>query len=274
MFKKLLIAAVAVIAGLVVLTKVTKISPKVWLGDCCRTARRMVPPEVQLKQLKADIDNIDRDIDKNLATLARMAAEVDQFADNLAQERDRLAHLRADIRDMQKSLKEQTQWVVYRGRKTDADDLTRRLDMAVTEYTCLKEKVKVQNTIFAEKKNTLASAKKRITAMKNEQEKLRVLAVRLDHELELVKMKQIQNQVTDFDDSALSRAQQNAKDVEMRLREIEKLIQYKKEFGRTDTTQLETIQGKSREEVLHAAKEALRDDEAVQGVLLDKNDER
>ena len=135
--------------------------------------------------------------------------------------------------------------------------------MAVTEFNCLKEKVKVQDKIFSERKRTLSAAKDRITVMKNEQEKLRVLAVRLEHELELVRIKQIQNQVTDFEDSALSRAQQNAKFVESRLREIEKLIEYKKEFGRTDTTSLESIKGKSREEVLYSAKAALQDDTNV-----------
>ena len=273
MLKKLLIATVAVVAGMVVLTKVTKISPKILFGDCCRSVRNMVPPEVQLKQLKADIENIDKDIDKNLGTLARMAAEVDEFADTLARNRDRQAHLRADISDMQQALKDDVKKVLFRGKKYDADDLTCRLEMAVTEYNCLKEKIRVQEKILAEKKRTLAAAKERITAMKNEQEKLRVLAVRLEHELELVRMKQIQNQVTDFDDSALSRAQQNAKDVESRLREIEKLIEYKKEFGRTDTTTLETIKGKSREEVLRAAKAALRDDnEATEAVANDEND--
>ena len=273
MFKKLLIAAVAVIAGLVVLTRVTKISPSIWFGDCCRAVKHMVPPEVQLKQLKADIENIDKDIDKNLGTLARMAAEVDQFGENLNCNRDRQAHLKADISDMHQCLKDQAERVVYHGRKVDADDLTRRLEMAVTEFKCLKEKVKVQEKVHAEKKRTLAAAKERITAMRNEQEKLRVLAIRLEHELELVKMKQIQNQVTDFDDSALTRAQSNARDVETRLKEIEKLIQYKAEFGRTDTTSLETIKSKSREEVLHSAKAALRDDNATEEVLLDKGND-
>jgi chromosome segregation ATPase len=263
MFKKLLIATVAMIAGTVVLSKVTHISPKIWFGDCCKAVKNMVPPEVQLKQLKADIDNIDKEIDKNLGTLARMATEVDQFGEDLACNRNRQAHLRADITDMHKALKDQAERVVYRGRSTDADDLTRKLEMAVTEFNCLKEKVKVQEKIYTEKKRTLSAAKERITAMKNEQEKLRVLAVRLEHELELVRMKQIQNQVTDFDDSALSRAQQNAKDVETRLREIDNLIQLKKDFGRTDATALETIKGKSREEVLHSAKAALQDDDNV-----------
>ncbi len=271
MLKKLLIAAVAFVAGLVVLTKVTKISPAVWFGDCCRSVKHMVPPEVQLKQLKLDIENIDKEIDKNLGTLARMHAELDQFKENLACNSDRVAHLRTDIDEMHKCLKNQADFVVFRGRKFDADDLTRRLEMAVTEFKCLKEKVKVQEKIHAEKKATLRAAKERIAAMKDEQERLRVLAIRLEHELELVKMKQIQNQVTDFDDSALTRAQQNAKDVETRLKEIEKLIEYKKEFGRTDTTTVDTIKGKTREEVLHSARAALRDDNATEEVSLDKN---
>ncbi len=272
MLKKLLIASVAVIAGTVVLSKVTHISPRILFGDCCKAVKNMVPPEVQLKQLHADINNIDKEIDKNLGTLARMATEVDQFGDDLARNKDRQAYLKTDISAMHKVLKDQAELVSFRGKKYDADDLTRRLEMAVTEYNCLKEKVKVQEKIYGEKKRTLVAAKERITAMKNEQEKLRVLAVRLEHELELVKMKQIQNQVTDFDDSALSRAQQNAKDVETRLREIEKLIEYKKEFGRTDATTLETIKGKSREEVLHSAKAALQDDTNVK-VAIDNDEE-
>jgi chromosome segregation ATPase len=263
MLKKLLIAAVAVIAGMTVLTKMTNISLKTWFGDCCRSVRHMVPPEVQLKQLKADIDNIDKEIDKNLGALARMAAEVDQFGEDLDRNRNRQAHLRADISDMKKGLEEQTAKVMFRGRKFNADDLTLKLERAVTEYNCLKEKVKLQERIFAEKKRALAAAKEKITAMKNEQERLRVLAVRLEHDLELVRMKQIQNQAIDFDNSALSRAQQNAKDVEARLREIEHRIEYMKEFGRTDATTLEPIKGKSREEVLHAAKAALQDDSKV-----------
>jgi chromosome segregation ATPase len=272
MLKKLLIASVAVIAGMVVLTKVTKISPKIWFGDCCRSVRNMVPPEVQLKQLKADIENIDKEIEKNLCTLARMATEVDQFGEDLGRNRDRQAHLKADITDLSKALKDRAELVVFRGKKCDADDLTRKLEMHVTEYNCLKEKVKVQDQIFSQKKRTLATAKDRITAMKNEQERLRFLALRLENELELVRMKQIQNQVTDFDDSALSRAQQNAKDVESRLREIDKLIKFKKEFGYTDSTTPETIKGKSREEVLHSAKAALQDENVKVAIDNDEND--
>ena len=55
----------------------------------------MVPPEVQLKQLKAEIDNIDKDINNNLSRLARMKAEVDVFGEELDAKRDRQVRLRS-----------------------------------------------------------------------------------------------------------------------------------------------------------------------------------
>jgi len=267
MLKKLLIAAVAVIAGLVVLTKVTKISPMVWLGDCCKSARNMVPPEVQLKQLKADINNIDKEIDKNLAALAHKAAEVDTFADQMARDRDRQAHLLADIGDMSKSLQDSNEKVVFRGSKADADDLTQRLNMANTEYACLREKVKTQDKILTEKKHALKTAKGRIAKMKNQQDELRLLAVQLENQLEMLRMKQVENQEAVFDDSALSRAQETARDVKTRLREIDNLIMYKKEFGRTEKVEPEP--SLNREEVLKNSDSLLRESNTTQQVSKD-----
>jgi hypothetical protein len=274
MLKKILIAAVAVLVGTVVLSKVTHISPLVWLKDCCHSARNLVPPEVQLKQLKADIDNIDKDIDKNVSKLARLDVGVEMFANELQAKRERVADLRSRISDMQASLKDQRERVFFRGHKVDADDLTRQLDMNVTEYTCLKEQVKTQETILAEKKKTLLTAKQRISDMKNEKERLRLLAAKLESHLELVRMKQVQNQDIVFDDSAVSQARQTAKDVETRLREMEKLMEYKNQFGLAEKSKIEKEESKSREEVLKAAKAALQEDNEQPATVAVEKDEK
>jgi chromosome segregation ATPase len=271
MLKKLLIAAIAVIAGTMVVSKMTKISPTVWFSDCCRSARNMVPPEVQLKQLKTEINNIDKDLSNNLSRLARMKAEVDVFAEELDAKRDRQAKLRADISDLKKSLDNGTERVVFRGRKVEAEDLTRRLDMAVTEYTCLKEQVKAHDQVLTSKKRTLEVAKNRIAEMKNEKEKLRLLAAKLETHLEMVKMKQMENQVVDFDESAVSQARQTARDIEMRLREAEAKMKLEAQFGLNPKSIAEKDETKSKDEVLRAAKAALQDDNATEEVLLDKN---
>jgi chromosome segregation ATPase len=262
MLKKLLIAAVAVIAGMVVLAKTTGVCPSVWLKDCCKSIRNSVPPETKLKQLKAEIDNIDRDINKNLSRLAHMRVEVDQFDKELDAKRDRQAALRADMREIDGLLDKQTQTVVFHGRKVGAEDLSRRLDMATIEYNGLKEQIKAHEQLLGDKKRTLEAAMNRITEMKNTKEKLRVTAARLETQLELVKMKQMQNQVIDFDESAVSKAQETAKEIETQLRVAEETIKLKTQFGYTaDKSAVGTEETKSKDEVRKAARAALQDNE-------------
>jgi chromosome segregation ATPase len=257
MFKKLLIAAVAVVAGLAVLNLSLV---RVWYREACSKAKSLVPPEVRLKQLNSEIDNIDKDIKKNISRLARMEVEVKMFEEQLDAKRDRQAHLRSDISEMRKSLETaRTEKVFYNGRKVDSSRLTSRLDMAVTEFTSLKEQVKVQEQLLGDKKRTLEAAHNRITEMKNEKEKLRLLATRLATHLELVKMKQLQNQEIAFDDSAISNAREIAKDVEIQLRTAEADMKLKSQFGYAEKSPLEK-EGKSTEEVLKSAREALQDD--------------
>jgi len=258
MFKKLLIAAVAVVAGLAVLNHSLV---KVWYKEACGKAKSMVPPEVRLKQLNSEIDNIDKDIKKNISRLARMEVEVKMFEEQLDAKRDRQAHLRSTIGDMQKSLQgNHTEKVAYHGRKVPPSRLTSQLDMNVTEFTSLKEQVKVQEQLLTDKKRTLEVAHNRITEMKNEKEKLRLLATRLATHLELVKMKQIQNQEIAFDDTAISNAREIAKDVETQLRVAETDMKLKSQFGYAEKTVIEK-EAKSTEEVLKSAREALQDDE-------------
>jgi chromosome segregation ATPase len=272
MLKKMLIAAVAVVAGMVVLTKVTKISPMVWFGDCCRTAQRMVPPEVQLKQLNHEIDKIDGDIRKNISRLAHMEVEVKMFEEKLDRKREKQAKLRADIRDMQKSLQAQTEKVAFRGHKVRSTELTNSLDIAVTEFTSLKEQIKVQEELLTNKKRTLDVARSRITEMRNEQEKLRLLATKLATNLELVRMKQVQSQEVVFDNSALDNARSLAKDVEVQIRTAEQTLKLQAEFGLADKLVPEK-EGKSREEVLKAAQAVLDDNQPLEKVAADEKDE-
>jgi hypothetical protein len=272
MLKKILIAAVAVIAGTVVLGKVTGISPRVWLTNCCQGIRKSVPPEKKLEQLKADIESIDSDISKNISRLARMSAEIKQFEAELNDKRDRQAHLRTDISDMQRSLKDGTQRVFFRGDKVDGDKLTRRLDMTVTEFTCLKEQIKAHEQLLTDKKNTLEAAHNRLAEMKNEKEKLRVLAAKLETHLELVKLKQIQNQVIDFDDSAVTRARQTAKDIETTLLTAEEEMKIRGQYGLANKSKLEKEELKSRSEVLQAAKAALQEDSEASEVTVEKKE--
>jgi chromosome segregation ATPase len=263
MLKKLFIAAVAVIAGMVVLNKVTKVSPMVWLGNCCRSVQTMVPPEVQLKQLNKEIGNIDNDIKRNISRVAAMEEEVKQFERDVAAQRSRLGELKAQI----KRNSSDSRFV-----KAESSDL-RKLDRDVTEYTCLKEKNKIHEKVLEEKRRTLETAHNRLTKMVNEKENLTLLAARLTGHLEAVKMQQTGTPV-EFDDSAIRRCRELAQEIETRLNTAEREVKLLKHYGYGDSTTL-VDEGKSREEVLKAARKALEDDNAsTDKVSIEKDDEK
>jgi chromosome segregation ATPase len=265
MLKKLFIATVAVIAGMVVLNKVTHVSPMVWLGNCCSSVKHMVPPEVQLKQLNKEIGNIDNDIKKNIGRVAAMEEEVRQFERDVAGQRTHLKGLKADISEMRTSLE-------VRFVKAETSDLTRKLDRTVTEYTCLKEKNKIQEKILEEKRRALETAHNRLAKMGNEKEKLSLLAVKLAGHLEAVKLQQTGTPV-EFDDSAITRCQELAKEIETRLNTAERESRLLKQYGYADSTTV-IEEGKSREEVLKAARKALEDDNGpTEKVSADKEDQ-
>lgn len=254
MFKKLLIAAVAVVAGLAVLNLSLV---KVWWKDCCHSAQRLVPPEVQLKQLNHEIANIDKDIKKNIGRLAAMEVEVNQLQKDVKGQHVRLGELKSDMTAMKKSLEDGTSRVAFHGGKVDAADLTRKLNRTVTSYTSLREKTKIQEKLLEEKKRTLEAAHARLTEMFNEKEKLTLLSARLAGHIEATKMKTM-NTAVEFDDSAIARCHEIAQDIETRLNVADREAELKtKYYG---SSSVSGVEEKSREEVLKATRKALEED--------------
>lgn len=270
MLKKLLIATVAVVAGLTVLSKVTKISPLLWWKDACCAARNMVPPETQLRQLNAEIGNIDRDIKKNISRVASMENSVETLGKELDGQRTRLTELRSDIEELRVGLeKPRAEKVAFHGRRAKTSELTRRLDRCVTEFTCLKERVKAREKLLEEKNRTLEVAKARLTEMKNEKEKLTLVAARLASHLEAVKMQQMESQIN-FDNSAIERCHELAADIEARLNTADKEARLLAKYGYKNSTSA-VAEEKSADDVLKAARKALQD-EQQEKVAADKEE--
>jgi predicted nucleic acid-binding Zn-ribbon protein len=270
MLKKLIIAAVAVIAGLVVLNQSSLV--KTYWSKFCHSAKRMVPPERRLEQLNIEIANIDKDIKKNLSRLAAMEVEANMFEDRLNEARKEQAHVRADITDMRKALEAGGEKVVFRTSPISASRLTDRLEIAVTKFTGLKERIKAQEKILKNKRHTIEVAHKRISDMKDAQEKLRNTSSELENHLEMVRLKQVQNQDLTIDDSgALSKAIDIAKDVEIQLRTAEKEMELQAQFGYADKVP-EEKPSRNREEVLKSARQALEEDSKLAANATEKDE--
>ena len=260
MLKKLIIAAVAVVAGLAILNLSLV---KVWWKDCCHSANRLVPPEVRLKQLNSEIDNIDKDIKKNIGNLARMEVQTEKLSNQLTELRGQKDKLAADMEKMEQALESRTEKVSFHGRSFRKSELAEKLDTVTSEYKLTCEQLKVQEKLVQEKKRTLETSLSRITKMRHQRNKLRILSVRLSDELERLKMRQMEARVGDIDDSSVARCQQLADDIETYLREKDVETKHLKEFGYDTPESAFDKESKSVEEVLKASRQARQEKDEV-----------
>jgi len=264
MLKKILIAAVAVVAGLVVVNRSTLIKALWHDAKCCM--ERQVPVEVQLKQLNVEIDAIDKDIKKNLSKLAAQEVDVKLLEDRVEAMKTRHGKLRADIGDMQNVLEGRTEKVAFRGHKYRTPELTRKLDMAVNDFNNLKEQIKSNEALLTDKKRTLEAAHSRISQMRNKKEEFRLVAARLETQVEQLKAQQMNSRV-EIDDSQVTRCNELVHKIKVRLETDKKTAQLMADYGYNTPEVTADKDAKTTEEVLKSARQALQDEDSDKVVV-------
>jgi chromosome segregation ATPase len=270
MCRKVLVAAVAVVVGLF-LVKKTELGSlmHVWWKDARANLERQVPPEVQIKQLKNEIAQIDKDIQKNLGRLAKQEADYEALEKQVATLRGRQEERKTNIRTMIGKLRDEgTQRVSFNGRDYRRSELARKLDSTVSLLESKKEQLKGMENLLQSKKRTLEVSRQRIDEIYNQKEDLTTLVAKLETQVEVLKLKQTESAVQ-LDDSHLGRCKDLISRIERRLAEEEKLIALQNEYGygkRPHTFDKET---KPTADVLKDAEKALQDEETPAKVAAD-----
>ena len=262
MCKKLLLTGVALFVGFALLrsTSLGSLVQVAW-KDARTGLDRAVPPDVQIKQLQVEIDKVDQDIRKNLGVLASQEVEHQGLEENVAGLKELLGKLKSDIAGMTTSLETRTVKPVA-GR----DPLAAKLDAAVATYENKKIELKGKEQLLAAKKQALEAAHQRIGEMRDQKERLRVTAAKLETRLEVVRLKEVQNKV-EIDDSQVNRCNTLANKIEARLREKEKVAELNLQYGYRSEAPILDKEPRPAAEVLKAAKKALAEEgENVVGV--------
>jgi chromosome segregation ATPase len=268
MLKKILIAATAVVVGLVLINKSSLV--RVWWKDAKACVENHIPIDTQLKQLRVEIDAIDNDIKKNLSQLADQEVKCKMTEERLAKMKARQQQLRADISDMEKGLEARTARVSFKDTSYSAAELTRKLDRSVADYKNLKDQVKHNEALLADQKRTVEAAHNRLTAMRNQKEELRTLHAKLQTQYEVVKQKQMEGRL-EVDDSQVTRARELAHKIEVRMRKMETEARLQADYGYAVPASEVDKPVKTAEEVRKEARQALADDkEQPEKVAADK----
>jgi chromosome segregation ATPase len=272
MCKKVLIAAVAVVVGLF-LVKKTELGSlmKVWWKDARAGLERQVPPEVQIKQLNEEIEQIDKDIQKNLGRLATQAADYDVLETKVARLRTLQEERKTEIRELMGKISKEvgTERITFNNRKYRPSELTRKLDLTVSLFNSKKEQLKGLENLLQSKRRTLEVSRQRIDEIFAQKEELKTLVAKLETQVEVLKLKQTESTVQ-LDDSHLGRCKDLVQKIERRLAEETKLVELKQEYGYDKKPRVFAKETRPTADVLKEAEKAIQDDEAPAKVAVEK----
>jgi chromosome segregation ATPase len=264
MCKKLFIAAVAILVGTVAVRHSSL--AKVWFQDLKQAVQRQVPLDTQIRQLKEEIGEIDKDVKKNLGKLAAQEAESEKLEKTIAALKDSQAGLQAEMTTMIKALDGKTESVSINGRAYRGSALAAKLERKTAEYEARKSELKSMEQLLETKKQGLEAAVGRIIAMREQKAKLAANVGQLESRLQVVRYHATRDNVSiDLDESKVGRCNELYTEIDDQLTLAEKTAQKFEQFGYTQQPQVQPDEtNKPTAEVLKAAKKALSPEQAEQ----------
>ncbi len=271
MFKKMLLAAVAVVVGLSVVrhTQLGSLA-KVWWRDARTQLERTVPPETQIKQLRVEIDAIDQEIAKNLSILAEREVAYGKLEQDVAALKQSQDQRRDDIRAMMKELDSKSERVTFNNRSMKKSDLSRSLDTTTSTYNSKKGELKSKEQLLEARKEAIETAHSIIGQMRDQKEEMLAIAANLETQIEKNRLQQLESRVA-IDTTHVDRCRALIAKIKERLDVAKKETELKEKYGiETFKTPAVEKDRKSTAEVIQAAQKALEENAASDKVASEK----
>lgn len=255
MCKKLCVLAVAIVAGLVVASKSSLL--QVWWKDTRTALEKQVPPETRIKQLRLEIDKIDQELRSAVSKLATQEVSCKTLGEETESLKKKLQSQRQDLVVMIEALDSESTVVNFQGSKMSADDLQAKLDRLRAEFETSKATLKNKEEILKHREEAITAAHQRISKIKEKKGELLSLVEKMETQLELLRLKQVENHIV-VDDSQVSKCESLYQDIQRRLQEEDKKAELFAKYGLTSTKESSgKAERTSREESIKAAKALL-----------------
>jgi len=258
MLKKLVIAAAAVVVGLVIL-KGTDLGSllQVWWKDAVAVAQRQIPPETRLKQLRMEIGKIDNDIKTAVDKLVKHEVAYESLKGDVEGLKARQKQRKDEMTTLIDALEQENTRVNFKGQSLTAEAGQNKLDALRAEFEIGKESLKLKDQILKTKSEQLDLAVQRINKIKDKKVELTTWVEKQEALLELVRIKQLDNRI-EVNDSQVSKCEALSGRLKEMIAEEEKRAEKYAQFGLNNDTPTRTATDpRSRAESIKAAKATL-----------------
>jgi septal ring factor EnvC (AmiA/AmiB activator) len=231
MFKKVLIAAIAVVVGLAVVKGT-------WLGSHLRLrackigswVQRQVPPEQEIARLRMELKNLERDDDKHFDRVARLAVQVGKMERDVNELQGKVGKEEARLKKLHEDLGGNVEFVLYEGSRYTKDDLRGE----ALAFKAAEENLKSKQANLQAKRKLLTLEKKKLSELRTNREQMATDLQRLETALAEERQAQAASEST-IDDAGYRKLRKDMESVRERIEVLKQKRQLRGEFRISDT---------------------------------------
>jgi chromosome segregation ATPase len=213
MFKKIGIAAVVVVAGLMVLNH-TKLGS--WVGFAWKNMKEKVqssvPPEVEIERLKFELTQLDPEIRKNKDQLAKSLVDLADMKENIIVAEGNLQKRYDEIVSAKKEVDGGAVKVSYNGRSLPAKRVKELVVKDFEGYKNAKGAVEAQKKLIAAKETAVEEARSQIANWQTDRDTLKAQIDQLEAELKTIQMLEAKHEIY-VDNTRMNRFKESLKDL-------------------------------------------------------------
>jgi len=220
MCKKLLIAALAVVIGVGVVSG-TRLGShfRLWYNKSSTWAKNQVPPETEIERLRMELDQLSKLDERYYDQVARQKREVKKLRDKLTKEQGALVKLEGEIKAMRQAASEESEFVVYNGSRYARKDVQDQVREDVRKFLGDEAGVKADEEHLKELEKTLGINEGKLKDLDLVRKKMSVKLRTLEKELAQERRLQTQGQMT-LDDSHYSKLNKEIEELENRIEDM------------------------------------------------------
>ncbi len=220
--------------------------------------KKQIPPEVQLKEVKDQISQMDKDIDKGWTPIAIYEREIAELRTDLESKQRQVATLEKKLGEAADKLDKSIQNVKLSGPAETK--MLKSLNNQTNLYVALKREVASKDKLLSAREQKLEAARNRQKALIEAKSRLMAEVAQMEADLEVLRWQQTESKLPAGDNSRLDDIKEKMRDLQNQITDQKRILELKQQYNpNTDVEDAAPASdlGDSREVVLKKVREAL-----------------
>jgi predicted nucleic acid-binding Zn-ribbon protein len=219
MFKKLLIAVVAVAVGIAVV-KGTKVGSycKLLKSQATSWANKQISLETQIARLRVELNDLQKEDDKHFDQVARLDVDVARRERQMIQLKAELAKKESNIRQMRAEVASGSEFIVVDGTRFPKEDVQEQLRIDFVSFQIAEERLKSEEEQLKSLRKNLLVNRQKLKSLEKAREDMKNDLIRLETALTQERMAAAAAQTSVvLDDSNYSRLRKEIEEIKFEI---------------------------------------------------------